>query len=251
MVRKDGTLKKTARGFLIALVWIGVWQFAALAVGTEFFLPAPWAVLKALFVQAQTSGFWNIVGFSLLRVLSGYVAGVAIGTGLGIVTAKVRCLDALFSPVLTVIRATPVASFILLALVFLNRNLVPTFIVILMVLPIVWANVAEGVRSVDRSLSEVCRVYGMSVWRRLRILDIPHCLPYFSAGAVTALGLAWKAGISAEVLCTPKFSIGKKVYDAKVYLETADLFAWTLVVVALSLGLELLLKWALNRRAKQ
>ena len=80
---------------------------------------------------------------------------------------------------------------------------------------------------------------------------LPHCLPYFSAGALTSLGLAWKAGIAAEVLCTPNHSIGKQVYDAKVYMETAEVFAWTLVVILLSLALEKLLKHCLERRDRR
>lgn len=166
-------------------------------------------------------------------------------------TAKIKVLDWLFSPLLTVVRATPVASFIMLTLLFLGRETVPPFIVFLMVLPIVWANVSEGLKTVDRGLKEVCDLYGLSFSRKMKILYMPHCMPYFSAGVMTSLGLAWKAGIAAEVLCTPKASIGKMVYDARVYLESAEVFAWTLVVVLLSLVLEQILKYFLKRGQKR
>ncbi len=241
-------IKKIVYSVLAAAFWVAVWAVLAFFLDRELFLPTPWAVAKSLWRLLPTGEFWRIVGMSLLRVLQGYLPGVLIGTLGGILTAKIKVFDFLFSPLLTVVRATPVASFIMLTLVFLGRDTVPGFIVFLMVLPIVWANVAQGIKTVDVPLKEVCKVYQLSAARRLKILYIPHCLPYFSAGALTSLGLAWKAGIAAEVLCTPKDSIGKMVYDSKVYLETADLFAWTAVVVLLSLALELLLKYLLKRR---
>ena len=249
MARKTNSipLKRYALIFASVVFWIGVWYALALWVGLELFLPTPWAVLQSLWDLIPTAEFWRTVGKSLLRVLQGYVPGVIFGAVGGILTAKIKGLEILFSPLLTVVRATPVTSFIMLIFLLLGRDSTPAFIVFLMVLPIVWGNVCEGVKTVDSSLKEVCRLYRMPWLRRLRILDFPHCMPYFSAGALTSLGLAWKAGIAAEVLCTPKESIGKMVYDSKVYLETAELFAWTAVVILLSLILEKLLKFFLER----
>ena len=249
--KRSFPFKKIAIALASALFWAGVWALCALWVDEELFLPTPWAVAEALWRLIPTAEFWKIVGMSFFRVLQGYLPGVLFGILGGILTAKVKSLDILFSPMLTVIRATPVTSFIMLTLAFLGRDTVPGFIVFLMVLPIVWANVSEGVKTVDPQLKEVCKVYGLPLSRRMKLLYFPHCLPYFSAGALTALGFAWKAGIAAEVLCTPKGSIGKMVYDAKVYLETAELFAWTLVVVLLSLVLEQILKRLLKRRGRK
>ncbi len=250
MERNLNFLKKILYSVSAAAFWVAVWAVFALLLDKELFLPTPWAVAKSLWKMIPTAEFWRIVGFSLLRVLQGYLPGVLLGILGGILTAKIKVFEVLFSPLLTVVRATPVASFIMLTLVFLGRDVVPGFIVFLMVLPIVWANVAQGIQTVNPQLKEVCKIYQLSPSRRLKILYIPHCLPYFSAGALTALGLAWKAGIAAEVLCTPKESIGKMVYDSKVYLETADLFAWTAVVVFLSLILETVLKYFLQRGKK-
>ncbi len=247
VLKNQKILKKIISSLASACFWVGVWVVAALWVDKELFLPTPWSVAKTLWELLPTAAFWKTVATSLLRVLLGYIPGVLMGVVGGILTAKIKVLDVLFSPMLTVVRATPVTSFIMLTLVFLGRDTVPPFIVFLMVLPIVWANVAEGIKTVDPGLKEVCAVYGLSPRRRWKILYFPHCMPYFSAGALTSLGFAWKAGIAAEVLCTPKDSIGKMVYDAKVYLESSQVFAWTLVVVLFSLILEKLLKYCLER----
>ena len=249
-MERSKKLKNIGLALLSAAFWVGVWAVCAKAVGRELFLPTPLAVCRSLAALLPTVAFWKTVGMTLLRIAEGYLPGVILGTLGGAASAKIKALDVLFSPLLTVIRATPVSSFIILALVFFGRNTVPALIVFLMVLPLVWANVAEGIKSVDPALSEVCRLYRIPFLRRCRIFYLPHCRPYFSAGALTALGFAWKAGVAAEVLSTPKPSVGKMIYDAKVYLETSDLFAWTLVIVLLSLALEKLLKILLKRRKK-
>ena len=250
-MRRNEQLKKIGLALLSAAFWVGVWALCAVWVGKELFLPTPLSVLRALGQIVPTADFWKTVGATLLRIVEGYLPGIVLGVLGGVATAKIKALDVLFSPLLSVIKATPVSSFIILALVFFGRNTVPALIVFLMVLPIMWANVAEGVKTVDPALREVCRVYSLPFFRRLRVLYLPHCRPYFSAGALTALGFAWKAGVAAEVLSTPKPSVGKMVYDAKIYLETPSLFAWTLVVVLLSLTLEKTLKFFLERGRKK
>ena len=136
------------------------------------------------------------------------------------------------------IKATPVASFIILSLVWLGTAAVPIFMAFLMVLPIIWANVMQGIHGVDREYLEMARIFAMSRGKRLMKIYIPCVLPYFIAGCRSALGIAWKAGIAAEVLATPAGSIGKNLYEAKIYLNTADVFAWTAVVVIMSLVIE-------------
>ena len=153
----------------------------------------------------------------------------------------------LLAPLIRVVRAVPVASFILILLVWCRNAAVPVWIAALMVAPTVWAGVDKGLHEVDGQLLEMGRVFGFSFWKRLREIELPSVLPYFLSSVSASLGLAWKAGVAAEVLCTPADSIGKKIYEAKVYLETPELFAWTVVVVLISMALEALILWALSR----
>ena len=155
--------------------------------------------------------------------------------------------ETLLSPLRGVIRATPVSSFIILVLLWIQRGRVPAFISFLMVLPIVWTGVQQGLHATDPQLLEMARAYRFSRWKKLRYLYAPSVRPYFAAACMTGLGFAWKSGIAAEVIALPALSVGKNLYDAKIYLERADLFAWTLAVILLSLGLEALLKRAIGR----
>ena len=147
-------------------------------------------------------------------------------------------------------RATPVVSFILLVYLWVARSAIPWVIAGLMVLPVVWGSLTAGLDSMDGKLLEMGRAYRFSRWKLLRLIYLPSLRPHFSAGLLTAFGLAWKSGVAAEVLCPPSRAIGSRLQQAKLGLETADLFAWTLAIVALSLLLEGLLRRGLGRGNK-
>jgi NitT/TauT family transport system permease protein len=94
----------------------------------------------------------------------------------------------------------------------------------------------------------MAKVYRLSRWQKLRHLYLPSMRPFFSAAALSSIGLAWKAGIAAEVICRPQFSMGRELYESKIYLEMPDLFAWTIAVILLSMALEQLFRRLLARR---
>ena len=236
-----------AKRMLALAFWLGVWALLAMAVGRELLLPGPLAVVRRLVSLACQGFFWRVTGVSLLRILCGTVLGVLAGVLLAVGTTRFRLLDALFVPLLTVIQATPVASFILLVLIWVGRSTLPCVIVFLMVLPVVWSNVAAGLQNADARFLELARVYGFSRWRTARLVYIPSVAPYFLSACRACLGLAWKSGVAAEVLTVPVLSIGRELFEAKLYLNTADLFAWTAVVVLCSLLIENILDAAIAR----
>lgn len=240
-------MRRIGRVLLPVLFWLGVWQLAAAAVGQELLLPGPAAVGRRLLELAAGAVFWQTALASLLRIFGGLLLGVALGALLAGLTAWVPLLDWVLTPAVKVVRATPVASFILLVYLWVERGRVPGLISALMVLPVVWGNVTRGIAETDPQLLELARAYGFGRGRTLRRIYIPSVLPYFASGCRTALGLAWKAGVAAEVLCLPKLAIGTQVSNAKTYLETPALFAWTLTVLFLSFVLEGVLGRLLGR----
>lgn len=226
----------------VAVFWLAVWQGASVLVGQELLVPAPITVLRVLLRDAVTAPFWQAVGASLLRILCGYAAAVFGGCVLAILTVRFPLLHHLFSPLLHCIKAAPVASFIILALVWIPTGILPACICALMVLPIVWSNVEQGIRQLDRRLLEMAQVFRIGRLKTLLRVKIPAVMPYLLTALTTGLGFAWKSGIAAEVICQPKPAIGKQLYLAKIYLETPEVFAWTAVVILLSVLLEFTLK---------
>ncbi len=240
-------IPKFARTLIVLAFWIIVWQIIAVKVDSSVLVSTPAEVAKRLIQLMSEKEYYVIITSSVWRILSGFLIAVGIGTVLSIITAKTRILDEIFAPILSVIKATPVASFIILALVWLNKETIPSFISFLMVLPIIHGNVCEGLKNTPNDLIEMSKIYNLSLKHKLTKLFMPSILPYFSAGFRTSLGLAWKAGVAAEVLSFPKNSIGKQLYEGKTYLETVDVFAWTITVIVISVILEFLLMQTVKR----
>ncbi|MCE5188889.1 MAG: ABC transporter permease subunit [Eubacteriales bacterium] len=239
--------RKWYKNALIALAYLAVWEAASLLVGKELLLPSPSSTVARLAVLLIQSDTWLFAGLTLLRIMAGYFMGVFAGILLAILTARSHFSEELLSPLRSVVKATPVTSFILLALLWLSSGLVPLFISFLMVLPMVWTTTAEAILQTDRRLVEMCRVFGLSRWKIIQTVYIPSVLPQVLASCTTALGFAWKSGVAAEIIALPKQSIGYRLYESKLRIETVDLFAWTLLVIALSVLLERLLVWSMRR----
>ena len=244
-------LRKTLRTLAVVLFWLLVWQLAAALAGQELLLPSPLRVARKLAQLACGAEFWLTLARSVLRVLAGILSAVLLGILLALLTHKSALLRALLSPVMTLVKSTPVASFIILALVWLGRDVVPPVIAALMVLPVVWANVSQGLDGIDPQLLELAQVCRLPRGRVFRRITLPSVLPHLRAALCSALGLGWKAGVAAEILTVPARSIGKRIYEAKIYLETTELFAWTAAVVLLSLVIEGLLLRLIGRIGKK
>ena len=232
---------------LAAGFWLAVWEAASLAVDLELLLPSPIRVAQRLAALAGQADFWASAGGSMARIFLGFTAALLLGTAGAALSFRLTAAEALLRPVLRIVKATPVASFIILALVWIPSPGVPVFTSFLMVFPIVFENVLSGMRHTDRQLLEMGRMFRLSRTALFRQIYVPSLAPYLSAACATGLGLAWKAGVAAEVLANTRLSLGGKIYAAKIYLETPDLFAWTAVVIAMSVALEKLVSLALRR----
>ncbi len=234
-------MKKAFSTIASAFFWIALWQIIHIAVGQSILVPSPLSVFLRLCEFFMLGEFWISVATSLFRVLSGLLLGTVLGIVLAVLTAKVPFLKILFSPALHLIKATPIASFIILAILWLSVENVPIFTAMLIVLPAIWANTEKGILSVDKKLLEMGKTFGLSQKESFLRITLPSVKPFFVAALNSAVGMAWKAGIAAEVICPHGKSIGAALQDSKIYFETVDTFAWTAAVVILSVLLEKLL----------
>lgn len=231
--------------------WLGVWQLVARLVGTELLLPAPGAVIRCLGSLVVTGEFWLSALYTLARVMGGLLGGIVVGAGLAVLTHFIRWADLLLSPAVRVVRATPVVSFILLVYLWVTRANIPGVIAGLMVLPVIWGNVTAGLGAVDSQLLEMAGAYRFSRFKTIRLIYLPSVRPHLTSGVLTAFGLAWKSGVAAEVICPPQLAVGSQIQAARLALETPELFAWTIVIIVLSLALEGLLRRILLQRGTE
>lgn len=232
------TKNKSLQTTLSILFWILVWQGVALLVSNELLIASPISVLKVLYKLIFTSQFWISVFTSLIRVILGFLLGTVIGAVMAVVCFKSALIKTLLLPLITIVKTVPVASFIIIALVWIKTATVSVFIAALTVLPFSYFNIYEGLCAVDVKLLEMAKVFSLSKHKTLTKIYIPSILPFFIAALKSGLGFAWKSGIAAEVIALPSHTIGREIKNAKIYLETPELFAWTLVVILLSFILE-------------
>lgn len=238
------------------IFWLLVWQAAAMALAAAYphgtlLLASPLAVAVRLGQLWGTAAYWQTVCRSAARIFGGFLISTALGVLLASLAAWKRWIRELLAPLAAVIKAVPVASFIILALVWLNSRSLSLFISALMVFPPVYLNVLEGILRTDRQLLEMARVFRVPFSRRLRYIYLPQVMPYFRTAVSLGLGLCWKAGAAAEVIGLPAGSVGERLYTAKVYFQTPDLFAWTVTIVAVSVLFErlflVLTDWAAGK----
>lgn len=235
------------KGAAAVVFWILVWQCIVIvlekkgemSMGGSLLVASPAETGKALFSLLQTADFWKAVGGSFVKIASGFF----LALGAGVLCAVLACVSgvvrALLHPVFRLIKAVPVASFIILALFWLSssKNL-SVLISFLMVLPVIYTNVLQGIEATDRELLEMASVFRVSFGKRIRYIYIPAVLPYFVSACSVGLGFCFKSGIAAEVIGQPQNSIGERLYDAKLYLLTEELFAWTAVIILVSVVFE-------------
>lgn len=218
-----------------------LWQFCAMTIHSKILLVSPIQTLIRLATIWLEPGFWQTVMSSLGHIALGYFLGALLAIFLAVCAYRFMPAEKIFGPWMAVIRSVPVASFVIICLIWLSSSGLAVFIAFLMVVPILYQNLLEGLKSLDQKKQELADVYHFSHMEKGRYVILPQMEPFLMAGAKVSLGLAWKAGIAAEIIGTPAGSIGKMLYTAKIYLDTDDLMAWTVVTVLLSVLFEKLI----------
>ena len=242
--------KKSIRLWAVLLL-AGLWQIAAVIIGQEILLASPAAVISRLWQLIFQREFWSSIGFTLIRMLTGFLIAVLLATGLAASAVRFNPIRELLDPIMAVMKATPVASITILILLWVPSKNLSLIMSVAMVVPIIYDNVKSGIEGTNHELLEMTRVFEIPLKRRIRFVYIPEILPYFRTAAKISIGLCWKAGVAAEVIGIPSGSIGEKLYQAKIYLDTASLFAWTVVIILLSVLFEKLFMMILDKAAER
>lgn len=215
-------------------------------IGEDIILVSPIKVIVRLFELVQTKVFWSAIGFSFFRIILGFLLAMAFGVVLGALAGRWRLVKDLLEPLVQAVKTIPVASLVILLLFWFSADSLSIVISLMIVFPIVYTNVITGVKATDGKLLQMADVFGLNGLRRLRYIYVPQVMPFFVGACKVGLGLCWKSGIAAEVIAIASGSIGAQLYFAKIYLVTADVFAWTLVIIVISVGFEKLFLWAVR-----
>lgn len=231
---KQSGARRFARKAGIIAFWFAIWQLLDVIIDNRLVLAGPIRVAQALVDQIGQPDFWVICGASFGRIALGFLLSFVVGFLLALMSCRHRLFRDFVDPIISLLRTIPVASFIILLLIWVGNQALTVFLAFFIVLPLIYTNMVTGFESVDRQMLEMARVYGLSRWRTFLYIYRPAFMPFLMSSTKISLGMTWKSGIMAEVLATPKPSIGKEMATARTFLDTPDLLAWTVVVMVLS-----------------
>lgn len=230
-----------------ALLALTFWEIAALLIHQRILLVTPVAVARRLCTIWRVEGFARAIWFSFYRIAGGFLLGLILGCLLAYLAAKHPVVETLLWPWMATIKSVPVASFVVICLIWLSARNLSVFISFLIVIPIIYQNVLEGLRAENREMQEVATVFQLPWRKRFRYIELPKLRPFLLSACRVTTGMAWKAGIAAEIIGVPNGSIGKMLYTAKIYLDTDDLLAWTVIIVVISVVAEKVFLAGLSR----
>ncbi len=237
-------IRDKAVAVLIAFV---LWETVYKIVGTDMLLASPFQVAKRLGTLLFDEGFFSAVLFSLLRITGGFALAFAVGILFAVSAGKIPLIETLLHPYVVSIKSVPVASFIILFLIWFSFGQLTVFISFLIAFPVIYLNVLQGIKSTDKNMLEMAKIYNVSWSGRLIYIYTPGIKPYLISACNIGMGMSWKAGIAAEVIGTVNGSVGEKLYMAKIYFQNADLLAWTVIIVVLSVVTEKIFSFLLKR----
>jgi NitT/TauT family transport system permease protein len=232
------SIKRYGEKILVISFWLLLWEIISRHIGQSIILPSPVAVADTLIKLCVTTEFWEAILFSSLRIIGGFALSVLTGIALSVAAYNFKLVKLLITPLMKLAQAMPVASFIILALIWIKSRNLSVLTSFMMVMPLIYANIYQGLEVADEELLQMAKVFRISRWRKIKAIYIPAAMPHFVAAISVGVGLCWKAGIAAEVIGIPTGSMGQKLYEAKIYLLTKELFAWTAVIIAISIIFE-------------
>lgn len=237
------TKNKTFRLIFAAFIWLAVWELVSQMIGRQVLLASPWQTAKTWLGLLFQPEFWRTLFSSLLRILIGFSGAMIIGVLLAVLASMSEWIKTLLHPLMILIKSTPVASFIIIVLLWFGSSWLASIISFLMVLPVIYTNVLHGIESTDRKLLEMARVFRLSTNKRIRAIYLIQVMPFLLSALSVSSGLAWKSGVAAEVIGLPNQSVGEKLYHAKLFLNSAELIAWTITIIIISFIFERLMMY--------
>ena len=239
--------KNPVKTTLIILFWLVLWEVADRVIDNRIILSGPTHILEALFYQVQQSDFWITCIASFARIAVGFILSFVAGFLLALVCHRFSIVRDFLEPIIVMLKTVPMISFVIMLLIWVGNQALTIYLSFLIVLPIIYTNTLQGLENADPLLLEMAKVYHLAPWKKFMFIYRPAFMPFVLSSSKLALGMSWKSGIMAEVIGTPKPSIGREMYAAKTYLKTADLFAWTVVVVILSVVFEKVFMYLLKK----
>ena len=241
---------KYIRTTLIVLIWLVIWQVLAIVVNNSILLSGPLDTVKALIELGSEPSFYISIGITTGKILLGFLIGMCLGSLLSVLSYRFKIIKDFLSPFVSVIKSIPVVSFIILALIWAGSSNVTIIVSSVISFPIFYKNILEGLFVTDPKMLDLAKVFQMDLSRKIRYIYLPSLSPHIKSAVSLAAGMAFRGGITAEVVGQPIRSIGNGLYRAKINLATSEMLAWTLVAVLAAFLIERLISFIVKKVLK-
>ena len=236
------TLQNKKRKIIIALIWLAIWQIMAAIIAEEILLPSPLLVFEKFIELLCDKEFYLAILSSFGKILIGFVLSIFFGLILAFISYKSDLFYDFINPVILIFRSIPLASLVIFLLFWIKSKNLSILVSFIMAMPIIYTNTYVGLRSIDKKLMQMADIYQIKEIDRLRSIYFVKTKAFIKSSIISTSGLVLKAGIAAEVIGLPDNSIGKSLYNSKIYLDMPTLLAWTLAILILSFIFEFILK---------
>ena len=246
-MKSASKLSRTTKRIIAVILVLFLWQAAAMLIKQRILLVSPADVLLRLTTIWQSDGFLGSICFTCLHIAAGFFLGLILGLSLSFGASRYEWIEILIWPFVVTFKTVPVASIVVICLIWLSAGNLSVFISFLVVFPIIYQNLLSALKVKDTGLEEMAFIYKIHGVARLKAITVPQIRAQLISSCSVAAGMAWKAGVAAEIIGTPNGSVGKMIYISKMYLDTDDLLAWTVILVLLSIIFEKVFMWCLKK----
>ncbi|MBS6105591.1 ABC transporter permease subunit [Anaerococcus sp.] len=242
------TTQNKFRKIIIAIIWIIIWQIMASFIKEEILLPSPLIVFKKFIYLLGQVDFYKAIFLSTIKIIAGFLISIAIGVIFAYLAYKYKLFYDFISPLIRIFRSIPLASLVIFLLFWANKDYLSIYISFIMAMPLIFQNVYDGLSDIDKNILQMADIYKVSEIKKIKYIYKVKVKAFLYSSIISISGLVFKAGIAAEVIGLPKNSIGNNLYNAKVYLDMPNLFAWTLAILLISSFFEITLKKLLGAK---
>lgn len=236
------TLQNKKRKIIIGLIWLVIWQIMAIMIGEEILLPSPFLVLQSFFELVVTKEFYITLFSSFGKIFIGFVLSIVFGLILAYISYKYDLFYEFINPIIVIFRSIPLASLVIFLLFWINTKNLSILVSFIMAMPIIYTNTYVGLKSIDKKLLQMASIYEVNKLDKLKYIYLIKARAFIKSSIISVSGLVLKAGIAGEVIGLPDNSIGKNLYNTKIYLDMPSLLAWTLAILILSFIFEYTLR---------
>lgn len=243
---KNFIIKIKFKNYIFILFWLIIWHILSVIIGEDIILTSPISVLKRVFTLILEPTFFLVIFNSITNIIIGFIIGAIIGLILAIICKKIKTLYNLFLPPITFIKVTPIGCFIILVLMWIRSDKLSILISFFMSLPIFFFNIYNGIDIIEDKILQMAKIYKITNINRIKYIYFPYLFKIIVPTCTLGFSMSWKAGIAAEIIGMSNFSIGGKLQDAKVLLETNDVLAWTVIIIFINGLIENLIKYIID-----